>query len=65
MVHFPEFFGMLAETPFAGPVQIHYEYPLGGASNGARTLTMPRAEVLAAMKKDLGMIRSHMAKAGL
>jgi sugar phosphate isomerase/epimerase len=65
MVRFPEFFGMLAETPFAGPVQVHYEYPLGGASNGARTLTMPRAEVLAAMKKDLGMIRGYMGKAGL
>src|SRR5690349_13449376 len=65
MVRFPEFFEMLAETPFAGPVQVHYEYPLGGASNGARTLTMPRAEVLAAMKKDLGMIRGYMGKAGL
>lgn len=65
MVHFPEFFGMLAETPFAGPLQVHYEYPLGGASNGARTLTMPRTEVLAAMKKDLGMIRGYMGKAGL
>jgi sugar phosphate isomerase/epimerase len=65
MVRFPEFFGMVAETPFAGPLQVHYEYPLGGASNGARTLTMPRAEVLAAMKKDLEMIRSYMGKAGV
>ena len=56
---------MVAETPFAGPLQVHYEYPLGGASNGARTLTMPRAEVLAAMKKDLEMIRSYMGKAGV
>ena len=34
MVHFPEFLAMVAETPFDGPVQIHYEYPLGGAQNG-------------------------------
>ena len=56
---------MVAETHFDGPLQIHYEYPLGGANNGARTLTMPREEVLAAMKKDLEMVRGYMAKAGL
>jgi sugar phosphate isomerase/epimerase len=65
MVRFPEFFAMLAKTSFAGPVQLHYEYPLGGANNGARTLTMPRAEVLAAMKKDLTAIRAYMGKAGV
>jgi sugar phosphate isomerase/epimerase len=65
MVHFPEFFAMLAATPFAGPLQIHYEYPLGGAQNGTRTVTMPRAEILGAMKKDLGLIRGYLGKAGL
>ena len=28
MVHFPEFLGMVAASDFAGPVQVHYEYPL-------------------------------------
>jgi sugar phosphate isomerase/epimerase len=65
MVHFPEFFAMVAETPFAGPLQIHYEYPIGGAQNGARTLTIPRTEVLAAMKKDLDLVRGYMGKAGV
>ena len=39
MVKLPQFFGMVAETDFAGPLQIHFEYPLGGANDGKRTLT--------------------------
>jgi sugar phosphate isomerase/epimerase len=65
MVHFPEFFGMVAESGFAGPLQVHYEYPLGGANGGARTLTKPRAEVIAAMKKDLDQVRGYLGTAGL
>ena len=65
MVKLPEFFGMVAQTPFEGPLQIHYEYPLGGANNGARTLTIPKEDVLAAMKKDLERVRGMLAKAGL
>ena len=61
----PEFFGMVAQTAFEGPLQIHYEYPLGGANNGARTLTMPTVAVLAAMKRDLERVRGMLAKADL
>jgi sugar phosphate isomerase/epimerase len=55
MVHWPEFFTMLAATDFAGPVQVHYEYPLGEAREG----------IYAAMKHDLGVLRAGLAKAGL
>ena len=65
MVKLPEFFGMVAQTAFEGPLQIHYEYPLGGADNGTRTLTIPKEDVLAAMKKDLERVRGMLAKAGL
>ena len=65
MVKFDQFFGMVAETDFNGPLQVHYEYPLGGANSGARTLTMPREQVLAAMKKDLTALRGNLAQAGL
>jgi L-ribulose-5-phosphate 3-epimerase len=64
-VKLPEFFGMVAQTEFAGPLQIHYEYPLGGANNGTRTLTIPKEDVLASMKKDLDRVRGMLAKAGL
>ena len=65
MVKFDQFFGMVAETDFNGPLQLHFEYPLGGANNGARTLTVPRDQVLATMKKDLSAVRGHLAQAGL
>jgi sugar phosphate isomerase/epimerase len=65
MVKLPEFFGMVAQTAFAGPLQMHFEYPLGGANNGTRTLTIPKEDVLAAMKKDLDRVRGMLAKAGL
>jgi sugar phosphate isomerase/epimerase len=55
MVHWPEFFAMLAATDFAGPVQVHYEYPLGEARDGIYT----------AMKRDLGVLRAGLAKAGI
>ena len=65
MVKLGPFFGMVAETDFAGPLQIHYEYPLGGASGGSRNLTLPREQVLGAMKKDLLAVRGHLSQAGL
>jgi sugar phosphate isomerase/epimerase len=65
MVHLDEFCGMVARINFSGPVQVHYEYPLGGANNGGRSITIPREEVYAAMKRDLQKIRGSMAKANL
>ena len=65
MVRFKQFFGMLGPAGFRGPLQLHFEYPLGGASEGKRTLTMPREEVYAAMKRDLTTLRGYMAKAGV
>jgi sugar phosphate isomerase/epimerase len=65
MVKFEQFYPMVAATDFDGPLQIHFEYPLGGANNGARTITMPREEVFAAMKKDLTQTRTYLAQAGL
>jgi sugar phosphate isomerase/epimerase len=55
MVHWPEFFGMLAATDFAGPVQVHFEYPLPEAREGT----------YAAMKRDLAVLRAGLAKAAL
>jgi hypothetical protein len=55
----------VARTAFEGPLQMHFEYPLGGANNGTRTLTIPKEDVFAAMKKDLDRVRGMLAKAGL
>ena len=55
MVHWDEFMKMVAASDFAGPVQVHYEYPLPKDTSG----------IYAAYKKDLQAIRGYMAKAGL
>jgi len=57
MVNFARFFGMLRDAHFTGPLQLHFEYPLGGAEDGKRTgLTMSREEILAAMKRDASVL---------
>lgn len=65
MVHFPEFFSLLAGTPFNGPVQLHFEYPLGGAENGDRQLTIAREQLFSAMRRDLRRLRAYLRDAGL
>jgi sugar phosphate isomerase/epimerase len=55
MVHWPEFWGMVAQAGFDGPLQIHFEYPLPEAREGT----------YAAMKRDLAALRAQLAKAGL
>lgn len=65
MVNFKRFFGILKEAKFNGPVQMHFEYPLGGAESGAKTLTIDKAKVIAAMRKDLTTLRGWLRDAQL
>lgn len=65
MVHFDGFFAIVKANGFSGPVQLHFEYPLGGAENGKTSLTLPRERVIATMRDDLNAVRAHMAKQGL
>ncbi len=65
MVRFPQFFQMLAEAGFSGPLQMHVEYPLGGAESGRTSISMAREEVFAAMKGDLRRLRGYLSEAGL
>lgn len=65
MVDFAQFFAILKEAGFAGPLQVHIEYPLGGADTGQKNLTMPREAVLARMEKDARALRGLAERAGL
>ena len=56
------FSGWWRRRPFDGPSQMHFEYPLGGANNGARSSRIPREEVCAAMKRDLERVRGMLAQ---
>lgn len=64
MVQTVEFLRMAKAGGFAGPVQVHYEYDLGGADKGAAKITIPKTQVFAAMKKDLEKLRAASAQAG-
>jgi sugar phosphate isomerase/epimerase len=57
MVQFDQFFATLKRVGFSGPMQIHYEYPLGGAEAGNRQITIPKEQVIAAMKRDAIKLR--------
>lgn len=65
MVNFPKFFTLLKAANFSGPVQMHFEYPLGGAESGAKKLTIEKEKVFAAMKKDLAVLRGWLRDAQL
>jgi len=65
MVHFPQFFAMLAAAHFSGPLQLHFEYPLGGADGGKTSLAIPKEEVFTAMKRDLQQLRTYLKEASL
>ena len=52
-VDFKRYFGLVKQLNISCPVSVHYEYPIGGAENGADKLTMKREEVISIMKKDL------------
>ena len=64
MVQTREFLKMARAGGFAGPAQVHYEYDLGGADKGLTKITMPKAQVFAAMKRDLDLLRKLSAEAG-
>jgi len=55
MVHWSEFWGMVKQAGFDGPLQVHFEYPLPEAREGT----------YAAMKRDLAALRAQLAKASL
>jgi sugar phosphate isomerase/epimerase len=65
MVDFPRYFAMVKKARIPGPISVHYEYPIGGAEHGAGKLTMPAAEVVAAMRRDLSLLKRWFRQAGL
>ena len=65
MVDFGKYLALIKQYNISGPVSIHYEYPLGGAEHGDRTLTMKRDDVISAMRKDLVTLKHHLKEAKL
>ena len=63
MVDFKRYFRMLKDAGMNYPVSLHCEYDLGGAEKGKKAPTMPKEEILAAIKKDVDNIKQTWAKA--
>ncbi len=60
MVDFPAYFKLVKELGLTGPISMHFEYPLGGADRGIREITIPKREVVAAMRRDLGILQGWL-----
>jgi len=66
MVDFKQFLTIVKAAGFAGPVQLHYEYPeLGGIDAGKKVLTIPKERVVAIFQRDLTACRAVLREVGL
>jgi len=66
MVRFVPFLEFLRDRHFAGPIQLHFEYPeLGGADSGKRTIAISRKEFSEIVRRDLNTVRGLMREAKL
>jgi len=65
MVEVSAYLATLKAAKFSGPVQLHTEYPLGGAENGAQNPTMDKTRILDFIRKDLSTLRGLMRQAQL
>jgi sugar phosphate isomerase/epimerase len=57
MVDYNRYLPMVKAAGFRGPVQLHFEYPLGGVENGGTNPTLPLEQVFASMRKELSLVR--------
>jgi hypothetical protein len=55
---------VMRDIGFNGPMELEIEYPLGGAENGNDKITLPRAQVLGAAKRDVLTIRAALEQSG-
>jgi sugar phosphate isomerase/epimerase len=64
-VDFKKYFGLVKQLNISCPISIHYEYPLGGAENGADKISMKRDDVIYAMAKDLETLKRYLKEGNL
>jgi sugar phosphate isomerase/epimerase len=65
MVNLPQLATALKDIHFSGPIEIQAEYPNGGADNAQDHISLPREQVLGAMKRDLLTLRRGFSASGL
>jgi len=65
MVDFKKYLGLLKQFELHTPVSLHFEYPLGGAEHGNKSLTISKEACIKVMQKDLAKLRQLIKEAGL
>jgi hypothetical protein len=53
---------VMRDIGFNGPMELEVEYPLGGAHSGATSITLPRQQVIGALKRDVLTIRAAIGQ---
>jgi sugar phosphate isomerase/epimerase len=64
-VDLKRYFGLVKKLNISCPVSVHYEYPTGGAENGAKVITLKRDELLSMMSRDLSVLKGMLKEAEL
>lgn len=65
MVDFNKYFAMVKAMNLAGPITMHFEYPIFETSEENASISAKTQKVIAVMQKDLQTLRGMMEKAGL
>jgi L-ribulose-5-phosphate 3-epimerase len=60
MVDFKKYFALIKKYDLKVPISLHYEFPLGGADKGAKSLSIPRDEFVKAIKGDLETLKGWL-----
>jgi sugar phosphate isomerase/epimerase len=64
LVDIARYAAVMHDIGFDGPMELQAEYPNGGSENGADTLTLPRAQVIENLKRDVLTIRAGLQQSG-
>jgi sugar phosphate isomerase/epimerase len=60
VVNFDKYFSAVKTLSVEIPMCLHFEYPIGGAEHGAKTISLDAKEVMDIMKKDLAFVRERV-----
>jgi hypothetical protein len=61
MVDFKKYFELVKLYDIKAPISMHFEYPLGGADQGAKTITVPGETIIQSMRQDLIKLKEWLA----
>ena len=55
---------VMRDIGFDGPMELQAEYANGGSESGSDKLTLPRAQVIGTLKRDVLTIRAALQQSG-